>query len=60
MITDEYLEDAVEVMYRLKEEGKVRLIGQSAYSHEDFQKLIPRVKPDALQSYANAMERIFH
>ncbi len=56
---DEYLDDAVEVMYRLKEEGKIRLIGQSAYSHEDFQKLIPRVKPDALQSYANAMERIF-
>ena len=46
-------------MYRLKEEGKIRLVGQSAYSHEDFQKLIPRVKPDALQSYANAMERIF-
>ena len=56
---DEYLDDAVEVMNRLREEGKVRLVGQSAYSHEDFQKLIPRVKPDALQSYANAMERIF-
>jgi len=56
---DEYLDDAVEVMNRLKEEGKVRLVGQSAYSHKDFQKLIPKVKPDALQSYANAMERIF-
>ena len=56
---DEYLDDAVEVMYRLKDEGKIRLIGQSAYSHEDFQKLIPKVKPDVLQSYANAMERKF-
>jgi myo-inositol catabolism protein IolS len=56
---NEYLDDAVEVMNRLKQEGKIRIIGQSAYSHEDFQKLIPRVKPDALQSYANAMERIF-
>jgi myo-inositol catabolism protein IolS len=56
---NEYLDDAVEVMNRLKEDGKVRLVGQSAYSHKDFQKLIPRVKPDALQSYANAMERIF-
>jgi myo-inositol catabolism protein IolS len=56
---DEYLDAAIEVMYRLKEEGKIRLIGQSAYSHEDFQKLIPKVKPDSLQSYANAMERIF-
>jgi aryl-alcohol dehydrogenase-like predicted oxidoreductase len=56
---DKYLDDAVEVMYRLREEGKIRLIGQSAYSNEDFQKLIPKVKPDAIQSYANAMETIF-
>jgi len=56
---NEYLDDAVEVMYRLKDEGKVRLVGQSAYSHEDFQKLIPNVKPDVIQSYANAMERKF-
>jgi len=56
---DEYLDDAVEEMFRLKEEGKIRLIGQSAYSHEDFKKLIPKVKPDVLQSYANAMETIF-
>jgi aryl-alcohol dehydrogenase-like predicted oxidoreductase len=56
---DEYLDDAVEVMHRLKEEGKIRIIGQSAYSHDDFQKLIPKVKPDVLQSWANAMERKF-
>jgi len=56
---NEYLDDAVEMMYRLKDEGKVRLVGQSAYSHEDFQKLIPKVKPDVIQSYANAMERKF-
>jgi len=56
---DEYLDDAIDVMYRLKEEGKVRLIGQSAYSNEDFQKLIPKVKPDVLQSFANAMEKPF-
>ena len=56
---NEYLDDAAEVMYRLKDEGKVRLVGQSAYSHEDFQKLIPKVKPDVIQSYANAMERKF-
>lgn len=56
---DEYLDDAIEVMYKLKDEGKIRLVGQSAYSNEDFQKLIPKVKPDVLQSYANAMETIF-
>lgn len=56
---DEYLDDAVEVMFRLKEEGKIRIIGQSAYSHEDFQKLVPKVKPEVLQSWANAMEPLF-
>jgi len=56
---DEYLDDAIEVMYKLKEEGKVRLIGQSAYSHEDFQKLIPKVKPDVVQTFANTVERKF-
>ena len=56
---DEYLDGAVEMMFRLRDEGKIRLIGQSAYSHEDFKKLVPKVNPDVLQSYANAMERKF-
>jgi aryl-alcohol dehydrogenase-like predicted oxidoreductase len=42
-------------MYRLREEGKIRLIGQSAYNHYDFVKLIPKVKPDAIQSMASAL-----
>lgn len=33
---DEYLDDAVDEMYNLKTEGKIRLIGQSAYSNKDF------------------------
>ncbi len=53
---DEYLNDAIETMHRLKEEGKIRLIGQSAYSNEDFENLVPRVKPDVLQSSANAID----
>lgn len=56
---DEYLNDAIEVMYRLKEEGKIRLIGQSAYKHEDFVKLIPKVKPDVIQSFASALDDRF-
>jgi len=52
---DEYLDGAIETMYRLKDEGKIRLIGQSAYSNEDFLKLVPKVKPDVLQSSANAI-----
>jgi len=57
--SDEYLDDAVDVMYKLKDEGKIRLVGQSAYSHEDFVKLISRVRPDVIQSFANAVERTF-
>lgn len=56
---DEYLDDAVEVMNKLKEEGKIRLIGQSAYKHEDFIKLIPKVKPEAIQSFASAIDDRF-
>ncbi len=56
---DELLDDAVEVIYRLKEEGKIRVIGQSAYSHNDFQRLIPKVKPEVVQSFCNAMENDF-
>ena len=56
---DEYLDDAVETMYKLRDEGKIRLIGQSAYSHSDFQKLIPKVKPDAIQSFCSAIDDRF-
>ena len=53
---DKYLDDAIEVIYKLREEGKIRLIGQSAYSHDDFVKLIPKVKPDVIQSFASAID----
>ena len=56
---DEYLDDAVEMIYKVKEEGKIRLIGQSAYSNEDFEKLVPKVKPDVLQSFAHSMDDHF-
>jgi aryl-alcohol dehydrogenase-like predicted oxidoreductase len=56
---DEYLDDAIDMMYRLRDEGKIRLIGQSAYKHEDFVKLIPKVKPDVIQSFASALDDRF-
>ncbi|MCF8315053.1 MAG: aldo/keto reductase [Ignavibacteriales bacterium] len=56
---DMYLDDAIEVIYRLKAEGKIRAIGQSAYSNEDFVKLIPKVNPDVLQSSASALDDHF-
>ena len=56
---DRYLDDAVVVMHQLKKEGKIRLIGQSAYSNNDFVKLVPKVKPDVLQSWAHIMDDQF-
>ena len=56
---DKYLDDAIEVIYKLKEEGKIRVIGQSAYSNEDFMKLIPKVNPEVIQSFANPIENDF-
>ncbi len=53
---DEYLDDAIDTMNRLKDEGKIRIIGQSAYTNEDFLKLVPKVKPEVLQSFANIMK----
>ena len=56
---DRYLDEAIAVMRQLKKEGKIRLIGQSAYSNSDFEKLVPKVKPDVLQSWAHAMDDQF-
>jgi aryl-alcohol dehydrogenase-like predicted oxidoreductase len=56
---DRYVEDAVETMNQLKKEGKIRLIGLSAYSNEDFTRLVPKVVPDVLQSWAHSMDDQF-
>jgi myo-inositol catabolism protein IolS len=55
----EYLDDAVETMDRLVEEGKVRVKGQSAYSVADFERAVPKVRPAVLQSWANALDDQF-
>jgi myo-inositol catabolism protein IolS len=49
----DYLHEAAATMHALVKEGKVRAIGQSAYSNEDFERAIPVLKPHALQSKAN-------
>lgn len=54
-----YLDDAATTMDALVAEGKVRLKGQSAYSIEDFQRAVPKVRPVALQSWAHAMDDRF-
>ncbi len=57
--SDMYLDDAVDVMNDLVAQGKVRLKGQSAYSADDFEKLVPKVRPAVLQSWAHALDDQF-
>ncbi len=56
---DKYLDEAVETMDRLVEEGKVRVKGQSAYSADDFERVVPKVRPACLQSWAHALDDQF-
>ena len=49
----DYLHEAADTMHALVKEGKVRAVGQSAYTDEDFERAIPVLKPDVLQSKAN-------
>ena len=53
---DKYLADAVQTMDALVKEGKVRFKGLSAYSADDFERLVPVVRPHALQSWAHALD----
>jgi myo-inositol catabolism protein IolS len=54
-----YLAAAAELMEKLVKEGKVRIKGQSAYSADDFEKIVPVVKPAVLQSWAHALDDQF-
>ncbi len=53
---DRYLDGAMEAMAKLKQEGKIRSLGLSAYSNEDFLRLVPKIQPAYLQSWANASD----
>jgi aryl-alcohol dehydrogenase-like predicted oxidoreductase len=54
-----YLRPAADVVHKLKEEGKVRFIGQSAYSKDQFLAVCPVTKPDILQLPYNALHSPF-
>ena len=56
---DRYLPDAAATLDNLVKEGKVRVKGQSAYSVADFEKTVPVVRPQVLQSWANALDDQF-
>ncbi|MEO8205838.1 MAG: aldo/keto reductase [Chthoniobacterales bacterium] len=56
---DRYLPEAVATMDALVKEGKVRIKGQSAYSVEQFTRVISHVRPQVLQMGANILEDEF-
>ncbi|USO00188.1 MAG: aldo/keto reductase [Phycisphaeraceae bacterium] len=53
------LHDAAATMHALRQEGKVRVIGQSSYSEAGFVKSAPVLRPSVFQSWANLIEDNF-
>lgn len=53
---DEYFDGALEVMHRLRDEGKVRLIGLSDWDASKIMKFVERVDPDVVQPYRNVVD----
>jgi len=53
---DRYLDDALAVFHRLKEQGKIRFIGLSDWSSEKLLRLSARVDPDVVQPYRNVVD----
>ncbi|MBD3390548.1 MAG: aldo/keto reductase [Chitinivibrionales bacterium] len=58
-VNDCYLDDAAATMMRLVDEGKVRAVGLSAYTERDFKRLVSRIRPAVLQSWAHAADYHF-
>ncbi|MCP4482806.1 MAG: aldo/keto reductase [bacterium] len=56
---DCYLDEAMAEMVKLKDEGKIREIGLSAYSTKDFLRLVPKIKPSIIQAWAHMMDDKF-
>src|SRR5437764_5410974 len=53
---DEYFDDALALMRRFRDEGKIRFIGLSDWDGRKIMKFIERVDPDAVQPYRNVID----
>jgi aryl-alcohol dehydrogenase-like predicted oxidoreductase len=53
---DRWFDGALEVMHRLREEGKVRFVGLSDWSASRIMRFIGRVDPDVVQPYRNLVD----
>jgi aryl-alcohol dehydrogenase-like predicted oxidoreductase len=53
---DEWFDDALAMMRRLREEGKVRFIGLSDWDARKIMRFIERVDPDVVQPFRNLID----
>ena len=53
---DEFLDEAIEMISRFKEEGKTRFIGLSDWSSKRILKFIDKVEPDVIQTLYNVYD----
>ena len=53
---DRYLDGALEVMHRLRDEGKIRFIGLSDWNSKRIMQVIERIQPDVVQPYRNVVD----
>jgi len=53
---DRYLDGALELLHRFRDEGKVRFLGLSDWDPAQVARLAPRVDPDVVQPYRNLVD----
>lgn len=53
---DQFFDDALATMRRLREEGKIRFVGLSDWDSRKIMKFIGRVDPDVVQPYRNLID----
>ena len=54
--SESIFEDALDLIHRFREEGKIRFIGLSDWDSVKIMKYIDRVNPDVIQPYRNVMD----
>lgn len=52
----EYLDEAIELLRKFREAGKIRFIGLSDWSNEAILKYAERVEPEVIQCYRNVVD----
>ena len=53
---DRYLDDAIEVVRRFRDDGKIRFVGLSDWDSGKISRIVERVDPDVVQPYRNVTD----